>query len=77
MPNKRLPVYRLVIDENTEGMDFMGLVDYPAHGKNWMTFAQLPVKVEQKYAFNEEKTDSHRRSDCNEFANIPERSKWF
>jgi hypothetical protein len=55
MPNKRLPVYRLVIDENTEGMDFMGLVDYPAHGKNWMTFAQLPVKVEQKYAFNEEK----------------------
>lgn len=55
MQNKRLPVYRLVIDETTEGMDFMGLVDYPAHGKQWVTLSKLPKKVELKHAFNNEK----------------------
>lgn len=55
MPNKRLPVYKLVIDEDAEGMDFMGLVDYPAHGKNWIAFNQLPKRVEFKQHFNEEK----------------------
>lgn len=55
MPKKRLPVYRLVIDENTEGMDFMGLVDYPAHGKKYVTFNKLPKVVEHRYAFNDEK----------------------
>lgn len=55
MPNNRLPVYKLVIDEDAEGMDFMGLVDYPAHGKNWIAFNQLPKRVEFKQHFNEEK----------------------
>jgi len=52
----RLPVYKLVIDEDAEGMDFMGLVDYPAHGKNYITFSKkAPEKVELKQYFNEEK----------------------
>lgn len=55
MPNKRLPVYKLVIDDSVEGMDFMGLVDYPAHGKQWVTLSKLPKKVELRYEFNEEK----------------------
>ncbi len=52
---QRLPVFKLVIDEDAEGMDFMGLVDYPAHGKNWIAFNQLPNKVELKHHFNDEK----------------------
>jgi hypothetical protein len=52
---ERLPVFKLVIDEDAEGMDFMGLVDYPAHGKNWIAFDKLPKKVEFKQYFNEEK----------------------
>jgi len=51
----RLPVYKLVIDEDAEGMDFMGLVDYPAHGKNYVTFSKAPNKVELKQYFNDEK----------------------
>lgn len=52
----RLPVYKLVIDEDAEGMDFMGLVDYPAHGKNYITFSKkAPEKVELKQYFNDEK----------------------
>lgn len=53
---ERLPVYKLVIDEDAEGMDFMGLVDYPAHGKNYITFSKAPnKKVELKQYFNDEK----------------------
>lgn len=49
------PVYRLTIDIDDEGMDFIGLVDYPAHGKNYITLSKLPKKVEPKFQFNEEK----------------------
>lgn len=52
----RLPLYKLQIDQDAEGMDYMGLVDFPAHGKNWMTFnKQKPTKTEFKQHFNEEK----------------------
>lgn len=58
MPTQgRLPVYKLIIDKDAEGMDYMGLVDYPAHGKNWNAFSkQTPFKkVEFKQHFNEDK----------------------
>lgn len=48
------PVYRLAIDEMTEGMDFMALVDAPAHGKTWTTMAKQKAPS-AKYAFNSEK----------------------
>lgn len=51
----RLPLYKMVIDDEAEGMDFMGLVDVPAHGKSWVALSKLPKKVELKYHFNEEK----------------------
>lgn len=49
------PVYRLTIDIDDEGMDFMGLVDMPAHSKNYITMSKAPKKVEPKFQFNEEK----------------------
>ncbi len=49
------PVYKLVIDIDDNGMDFIGLVDYPAHGKNYITMSKAPKKVEPKFQFNEEK----------------------
>ena len=51
----KLPVFKLIVDIDTEGMDFVGLVDYPAHGKNWITMSKAPVKVERRIAFNEER----------------------
>lgn len=48
-----IPFFTLEIDENTEGMDFMGLVDYPAHSKSWVTLSKKDVKP-VKYKFNEE-----------------------
>lgn len=51
----KLPVFKLVVDIDDEGMDFVGLVDYPAHGKNWITMSKAPNKVEPKYEFNNEK----------------------
>ena len=52
----RLPLYKLQIDKDAEGMDYMGLVDFPAHGKNWLTFnKQTPKKTEFKQHFNDEK----------------------
>ena len=54
MPN--IPFYTLEIDETVEGMDFMGLVDLPAHMKSYQKFAkgeQNPVRI--KDHFNEEK----------------------
>lgn len=51
----RLPLYKMIIDDEAEGMDFMGLVDIPAHGKSWVALSKLPQKVELKYHFNEEK----------------------
>ncbi len=58
MPTEnRLPVFKLIIDKDAEGMDYMGLVDYPAHGKGWKAFSkQTPLKkVEFKQHFNEDK----------------------
>lgn len=49
------PVYKLVIDEDGGGMDFVGLVDFPAHEKKYITMSSAPEKVEQHYNFNEEK----------------------
>lgn len=51
----KLPVYRLKIDIDDEGMDYVGLVDYPAHGKNYVTMSKAPNKVEPKFHFNDEK----------------------
>lgn len=48
------PVYRLTINETDEGMDFVGLVDSPAHQKTWITMSATPKKFE-RYQFNEEK----------------------
>lgn len=50
----RLPLYRLTIKETDEGMDFVGLVDYPAHSKKWIAMSDQPKEV-RRYAFNEEK----------------------
>lgn len=53
---ERLPLFKLTVDDMTEGMDFMGLVDYPAHGKAWRAFAKNSLtQVEIKRHFNEEK----------------------
>jgi len=54
---ERLPIYELVIDETdgAVGMDYMGLVDYPAHGKAWISFNQAPSTPQVKSHFNEEK----------------------
>lgn len=54
---ENLPLYKLVIDEEAIGMDYMGLVDYPAHGKNWVAFKkEAPVQKEAfKQHFNEER----------------------
>ena len=57
MFKKNLPVFKLVVDDDVEGMDYMGLVDIPAHGKAWKAFKQLPKKVERKIHFNEEKRE--------------------
>ena len=53
--NMKRPVYRLAIDEMTEGMDFMALVDSPAHGKSWTTMSKVPRKIKVKTMFNSEK----------------------
>lgn len=51
----RRPIYRLTIDLDAEGMDFIGLVDYPAHGKKYTTMSKAPreMKVERQQ-FNDE-----------------------
>ena len=51
----RLPLYRLTVEtDNDKGMDFVGLVDSPAHLKTYVTMSAAPVKVE-RYHFNDEK----------------------
>lgn len=51
-----IPFYTAEIDNDTEGMDYMGLVDYPAHQKSWVS---LNEKQERpvKYTFNEDKME--------------------
>ena len=49
------PIYKLVINDDIEGMDFIGLVDEPAHGKRWVTMSKAPNTVEQRHNFNDEK----------------------
>lgn len=51
----RLPIYKLTLDDSVEGMDYMGLVDTPAHGKSFIAFNKLPKSSEIKSHFNEEK----------------------
>ena len=55
MSIKDLPLFKLQVDKDSEGMDYMGLVDTPAHGKGWIAFKKTPEKVEFKSHFNEEK----------------------
>lgn len=51
----RLPLYRMTVEtDEDKGMDFVGLVDYPAHMKNYVAFSAAPKKV-TRYHFNEEK----------------------
>ena len=53
---KNIPFFTLFVDDNVEGMDFMGLVDSPAHMKGYQTFASgksKPKKIKDK--FDEEK----------------------
>jgi hypothetical protein len=52
--NKNIPFYTMYIDEQADGMDFMGLVDIPAHMKNYQTFADVkPQPIKER--FDEEK----------------------
>jgi hypothetical protein len=48
-----LPIYKMILTEETEGMDFIALVDSPAHMKSFEYFNGETEKV--KYHFNEEK----------------------
>jgi uncharacterized protein YdcH (DUF465 family) len=48
-----LPIYKMILTEETEGMDFIALVDSPAHMKAFEYFNGKSEKV--KYHFNEEK----------------------
>lgn len=49
-----LPLYKLTIDEHASGMDYMGLVDHPAHGKGWLAFNNMKKFEPVKNFFNEE-----------------------
>lgn len=48
-----LPIYKMILTEETEGMDFISLVSQPAHYKQFEFFNGETEKV--KYHFNEEK----------------------
>ena len=48
-----LPIYKMILTEETEGMDYIALVDSPAHMKAFEYFNGKSEKV--KYHFNEEK----------------------
>jgi len=49
-----LPLYKMIVDESTEGMDFMGLVKHPAHGKSFIAFSE-DKKPKMEFSFNDEK----------------------
>jgi hypothetical protein len=51
---ERLPLKRFVIKDEEDGMDFMGVVDIPAHGKPFMLFNK---QVKSNLVFNEEKRE--------------------
>jgi hypothetical protein len=41
----RLPIYKVVLSDDDEGMDFNAFVDYPAHSKAFHLFdGQKPLK---------------------------------
>ena len=46
-----LPFYKMIVNDDVEGMDFMGLVQSPAHMKAFVTFSD---KERKKYFFREE-----------------------
>ena len=48
-----LPIYKMILTEETEGMDYIALVDSPAHMKSFEYFNGATEKV--KYHFNEDK----------------------
>ncbi len=48
-----LPIYKMILTEETEGMDYIALVDSPAHMKSFEYFNGKSEQV--KYHFNEEK----------------------
>lgn len=47
--NKKLPIFKLVVDKEDSGVDFIALVDRPAIEREWMCFSKdqaEPVKME-------------------------------
>lgn len=55
MPKNRIiPFYTLEVDNTVEGMDFMGLVDLPAHMKSFIKFGKDDKKAPVKTHFNDE-----------------------
>lgn len=48
-----IPFFTIDIDESVDGMDYMGLVDYPAHSKSWVTQSKKDQKP-IRYKFNDE-----------------------
>lgn len=56
------PFFTLNIEQDNEGMDFMGLVENPAHMKAWITLSgskEIPKKYVFKQYFDEEKRIVH------------------
>ena len=48
-----LPIYKMILTEETEGMDYISLVSQPAHYKQFEFFNGKSEQV--KYHFNEDK----------------------
>jgi len=60
---KGIPFYIMTIDQDVDGMDYMGLVDAPAHMKGYQRFAKQVkgskiTDIRIKDQFNEEKCRS-------------------
>jgi hypothetical protein len=46
MENKNLPIYKLKIDDETLGVNYIALVDHPAIERNWMAFSKEKAQFE-------------------------------
>jgi hypothetical protein len=49
-----LPFYKIVLNEENEGWDFMGFVENPAHMKPLMVFSEQSKTVDKTYYFHED-----------------------
>lgn len=47
-------MFKITVSEEVEGMDFMGLVENPAHMKSFITFNQDTEKPEKSYFLNDD-----------------------